>query len=169
MTDTLTPGERSQLMGCIRSANTTPELLLRKALWTAGLRYRLKSRLPGKPDLVFPKAKVAVFVDGCFWHGCPLHGRVPKSNQRFWVGKFTHNIARDLAAGAALQALGWQVLRFWEHQVEQDLVGCALKVLRAVRDGQGTGRCQSHPDKTARRVTTVCPDGPGGKQREDQP
>jgi len=139
MTDTLTPGERSQLMGRIRSSGTTPEMLLRKALWTAGLRYRLKNKLPGKPDLVFPAVKVAVFVDGCFWHGCPLHGRVPKSNQRFWLGKFTRNIARDLAASAALSSLGWLVLRFWEHEVEQDLVGCAFKVLQAVRSRQGAG------------------------------
>jgi DNA mismatch endonuclease (patch repair protein) len=136
MTDTLTPAERSQLMGCIRSANTTPELLLRKALWTAGLRYRLKNKLPGKPDIVFAAAKVAVFVDGCFWHGCPLHGRIPKSNQPFWVGKFTHNIARDLATEAALAAQGWRVMRFWEHEVEQDLISCVFKILQAVRDRQ---------------------------------
>lgn len=134
MADRLTPEERSHLMSLIRGQNTTPEMRLRKALWIAGLRYRLKNRLPGKPDIVFPSVKVAVFVDGCFWHGCPVHGRVPKSNQGFWLKKFTRNIARDIAAEAALAALGWRVLRFWEHEVEKDLVGCAFKVLKAVRD-----------------------------------
>ena len=76
MVDKLTPEERSWLMSRIRSKETSPEMLLRKALWTAGLRYRLKNKLPGKPDLVFPSAKVAIFIDGCFWHGCPLHGGI---------------------------------------------------------------------------------------------
>jgi len=140
MADRLTPAERSHLMAQIHSQNTTPEMRLRKALWIAGLRYRLKNQLPGKPDIVFPAAKVAVFVDGCFWHGCPQHGRVPKSNQAFWLQKFTRNIARDIAAEAALAALGWLALRFWEHEVKKDLVGCAFKVLKAVRDRQGLGR-----------------------------
>ena len=136
MADRLTPEERSHLMSLIRGKGTTPEMRLRKALWIAGLRYRLKNRLPGRPDIIFPAAKVAVFVDGCFWHGCPLHGRIPKSNQTFWLTKFTRNIARDIAAEAALAAQGWLALRFWEHEVEKDLVGCAFKVLKAVRDRQ---------------------------------
>lgn len=139
MADRLTPKERSHLMSLIRGEGTSPEMRLRKALWIAGLRYRLKNRLPGKPDIVFPVAKVAVFVDGCFWHGCPLHGRIPKSNQGFWLKKFTRNIARDIAAEAALAALGWLALRFWEHEIEKDLVGCAFKVLKAVRDRQRAG------------------------------
>ena len=138
MVDRLTPAERSWLMSRIRSKETSPEMLFRKALWTAGLRYRLKTKLPGKPDLVFPSAKVAVFVDGCFWHGCPQHGKVPKSNQGFWVKKFTKNIARDLADNAALSAQGWLALRFWEHDIQKDLVGCAFKVLQTVRDRQRT-------------------------------
>jgi len=143
MTDWLSTAERSWLMSRIRSKETSPEMLLRKALWTAGLRYRLKNKLPGKPDLVFPSAKVAVFVDGCFWHGCPLHGKVPKSNQGFWVNKFTKNIVRDLAANAALTDLGWLPLRFWEHEVEKDLVGCAFRVLQAVRDRQGESKSRN--------------------------
>ena len=127
-------------MSRIRSTETSPEMLLRKALWTAGLRYRLKNKLPGKPDIVFPSAKVAVFIDGCFWHGCPIHGRVPKSNQLFWVNKFTKNIVRDLAANAALLDLGWLALRFWEHEIEKDLVGCVFRVLQAVRDRRGMGK-----------------------------
>lgn len=136
MVDRLSTEERSHLMSLIRSKGTSPEIRLRKALWFAGLRYRLKNQLPGKPDIIFPAAKVAVFVDGCFWHGCPIHGRVPKSNQAFWLKKFTHNIARDIAAEAALAAQGWLALRFWEHEVEKDLVGCAFKVLKAVKDRQ---------------------------------
>jgi DNA mismatch endonuclease (patch repair protein) len=139
MADRLSPEERSRLMSQIRGRDTTPERRLRKALWIAGLRYRLNSKLPGKPDIVFPAAKVAVFVDGCFWHGCPLHGRVPKSNQSFWLKKFTRNIARDIAAEAALTAQGWLALRFWEHEIDKDLVGCAFKVLQAIRNRQRAG------------------------------
>lgn len=136
MTDRLSRAERSRLMAQIRSTGTGPERRLRCALWTAGLRYRLRNTLPGKPDVVFPAAKVAVFVDGCFWHGCPLHGRVPHANQAFWLKKFTRNIARDLAADAALTALGWLPLRLWEHEIEQDLVGCVYRIMVAVRDRQ---------------------------------
>lgn len=136
MADIFSPAVRSRVMGLIRGKDTSPEIRLRKGLWVAGLRYRIKNSLPGKPDLIFVTAKVAVFVDGCFWHGCPLHGRVPHTNQSFWVKKFTGNIARDLAVQSALQAKGWLVLRFWEHEVGQDLVGCVSRVIQAVKPRQ---------------------------------
>ena len=136
MADRLTPRERSRLMSRICAKETSPEMLLRKGLWEAGLRYRLANKLPGKPDIVFPSAKVAVFVDGCFWHGCPLHGHVPKSNEDYWVKKFTKNIVRDLASNVALANLGWLTLRFWEHEIQKDLVNCVFHVLDAVRKRQ---------------------------------
>jgi DNA mismatch endonuclease (patch repair protein) len=141
-------------MSRIRSQETSPEMLLRKALWTAGLRYRLKNKLPGKPDIIFPSAKVAVFVDGCFWHGCPLHGKVPKSNQSFWVKKFTRNIVRDLAASSALSASGWLELRFWEHEIEKELVSCVFRVLQAVRDRQGTSICATNAIRKGNVIVT---------------
>src|SRR5262245_58666688 len=87
-TDVLTPAQRSRCMSHIKGKDTKPELLLRKALWRLGLRYRLHAKIPGRPDVVFPKAKVAVFIDGCQWHCCPIHFVRPKSNQEFWDRKF---------------------------------------------------------------------------------
>lgn len=121
-------------MGRIRSRDTRPEIALRKALWAAGLRYRLKAgvHLPGHPDLAFPRAKVAVFVDGCFWHGCPDHGHIPKSRVEYWAPKIERNQTRDAQANAQLAELGWRVLRFWEHQVDTDVGWCVAQVLAAV-------------------------------------
>src|SRR5690348_11864192 len=82
--DVHTPAQRSFNMSRIRGHNTKPEVSLRKALWRLGLRYTLNSKLPGKPDLVFPKYRTALFVDGCFWHGCSLHMNWPKNRAEFW-------------------------------------------------------------------------------------
>ena len=117
MVDRLSIEERSWLMSRIRSQETSPEMLLRKALWTAGLRYRLKNKLPGKPDLVFPSAKVAVFVDGCFWHSCSRHATQPKNNAAFWEAKLLSNKARDRKVNRLLRNMGWQVVRIWEHEL----------------------------------------------------
>src|SRR5689334_7733996 len=99
-------------MSRIQGRDTKPEILLRRTLWKIGLRYRLKSKLPGKPDLVFPGARLAVFVDGCQWHCCPDHFVRPKSNQAFWDLKFEKNRARDLKVNTFLNEEGWRVLRF---------------------------------------------------------
>ncbi len=108
-------------MSRIKGTNTGPELLLRKALWHAGLRFRLYAKLPGKPDIVFPGKKVVIFVDGCFWYGCPLHATHPKGNKVFWDRKLLSNVARDQRDTAALESAGWVVLRFWEHEVEGEI------------------------------------------------
>lgn len=118
MADVLTKEQRSYNMSRIRGSNTTPEIRVRKMLWASGLRYRLKSRLPGKPDIVFPTAKLAVFVDGCFWHGCPLHMKWPDRRAKFWRDKIGGNIKRDKQVTAQLEAMGWSVLRLWEHEVK---------------------------------------------------
>ncbi|MBY3115643.1 very short patch repair endonuclease [Rhizobium laguerreae] len=123
MPDVMTPEQRSRCMSRIRATKTKPEMRLRKALWTQGLRYRVNRKLPGKPDLVFVGARLAVFVDGCFWHGCPIHGKSPKSNQSYWTPKIARNRERDVIVSAALQSAGWTVLRFWEHEIEADLGG----------------------------------------------
>lgn len=124
--------QRSKLMARIRSTGTRPEILLRRALWRAGLRFRLQPRLPGKPDLAFPGARIAVFVDGCFWHGCPLHGHIPKSNQGYWKPKLARNQKRDQQINATLLKLGWMPLRVWEHEVVQDLPACLSRIDEAV-------------------------------------
>lgn len=110
---------RSANMSRIRGINTKPELVLRKALWKNGLRYRLHSRVEGtRPDIVFRKRRLAVFIDGCFWHGCPLHYVRPRSKPEFWADKLRANTARDQAQTLRLMQNGWMVLRFWEHEIK---------------------------------------------------
>lgn len=119
-------------MARIKSTGTKPEVRLRKALWRAGIRFRLHSHLPGKPDLVFPGARVAVFVDGCFWHGCPAHGHLPKSNTAYWQPKLARTLARDRRVDAALLELGWMPLRIWEHEIALNLPACVARIGEAV-------------------------------------
>lgn len=112
---------RSRNMRANRRSNTKPEVKLRSALHSLGYRYRkdLRLDLPGgvrvRPDIVFTARKVAVFVDGCFWHVCPAHGRQPTTNEWYWAPKLRRNMERDQAANSALEAAGWRVVRLWEH------------------------------------------------------
>ncbi|MBZ4408978.1 very short patch repair endonuclease [Myxococcus sp. XM-1-1-1] len=128
------PLSRSEQMSRIRGRNTSPELLLRSALWRTGLRFRLHARTPhGRPDVVFPKARVAVFIDGCFWHGCPEHYVRPRTRDEFWSSKLRENVERDRRQTLLLEEAGWRVCRFWEHQVFeslQDLVECVRQALQ---------------------------------------
>lgn len=123
MVDRLSPEARSRLMGRVRHRGTALEITLRKALWADGWRYRLRSkvRLPGSPDIVFPRAKVAIFVDGCFWHGCPLHGTLPQTRPEFWAAKIARNRERDAEVDAKLTVMGWISVRIWEHQIRSAL------------------------------------------------
>ena len=114
--DPLTPEQRRLNMSRVRGKNTEPEMLIRRALHAAGLRYRLHSKkLPGKPDLVFPSRRAVIFVHGCFWHGhnCGLF-RLPATRHAFWSEKIAKNKERDAAAVSALRASGWRVLTIWE-------------------------------------------------------
>lgn len=113
-------------MSRIRLKDTKPEKALRKALWASGLRYRINgfSSLPGKPDIVFPKQKIAIFVDGCFWHGCPIHGHIPKSREEYWEPKIERNKKRDIESNAKLSEMDWHVMRVWEHSLRKDFINC---------------------------------------------
>ena len=102
-------------MSRIRRSGTAGELALRHALWAFGMRYRLSVKLPGSPDLVFTRARVAVFVDGCFWHGCPDHFVEPRTRRDFWLDKIRGNQSRDIDTRNRLEELGATVLRVWEH------------------------------------------------------
>jgi DNA mismatch endonuclease, patch repair protein len=116
MVDVLTPEQRQLNMSRVRGRDTKPEMTIRRGLHARGLRYRLHDkRLPGRPDLVFPRFRVAVFVHGCFWHshGCGL-SKLPATRQDFWKQKLEGNAARDLAAINTLRSLGWRVLVVWE-------------------------------------------------------
>jgi DNA mismatch endonuclease (patch repair protein) len=116
---------RSRNMAAIRSRDTGPEMRLRSAVWQGGMRFfttpgwqRLTGeRLIGSPDLIFPAARVVLFVDGCFWHGCPNHYRVPDSRTKFWRDKLDKNRQRDTAVNCELTTCGWRVRRLWEHQL----------------------------------------------------
>ncbi|WBV52839.1 very short patch repair endonuclease [Chryseobacterium gambrini] len=122
-----TTAERSKNMSKIRSKNTQPEILLRKALWSEGIRYRLNlAKLPGKPDIVINKFKLAIFVDGSFWHGYKWDEKKIKikSNKEYWLNKIERNIERDNENNIALQKAGYTVLRFWDHQVKKDISTC---------------------------------------------
>jgi DNA mismatch endonuclease (patch repair protein) len=116
--------------------DTAPELRLRSALHRAGVRYRVDFpiRPPGsrpiRPDIVFTARRIAVFVDGCFWHGCPLHATTPTTNRAYWEPKLAANRERDLRTRAALESDGWIVLRFWEHEDSREAAQKVLKVVR---------------------------------------
>jgi DNA mismatch endonuclease (patch repair protein) len=135
-----TTPERSRLMAKIRAANTKPELALRKALWHLGLRYRLHyKKVPGKPDIAFPRWRVAVFVDGDFWHGHDWAQKQQKikKNEAFWKPKIERNMQRDREVNAQLAQQGWHVLRLWEHEVAQDFGASVYRVLRFVQEHAG--------------------------------
>ena len=137
--DKLTPEERSRNMSRIKSRGTGPEMALRRALWKVGLRYRVQYGRE-RIDIAFPNKKVAVFVDGCFWHSCPIHGHPPKSNTAYWMPKLEKNIERDRAKDARLRQEGWDVLHFWEHEVKSDAAGCAPKVQAILSNPKKAGR-----------------------------
>lgn len=131
-TDNVISAARSALMGRIRGKNTEPETLLRSALWARGLRYRVNSKTPvGRPDVVVASKKLAVFIDGCFWHGCPQHYVRPRTRDEFWSAKLAENVARDLRQVDELEALGWRVVRVWEHEVFTNIDGVVDRVLAA--------------------------------------
>ena len=121
MADVMTPEQRSRCMAAIKGKDTKPELIVRKYLFSRGLRFRVQVRkLSGNPDIVLPKYKTVIFVNGCFWHGhegCKYF-RLPKSNVEFWEAKIERNVARDVRNEAELKALGWRVVRVWECEIK---------------------------------------------------
>lgn len=122
---------RAYNMSRIRSRDTKPEVRLRKLLWLCGMRgYRLRTKLPGRPDIVFTRARLAIFVDGCFWHGCPTcgDGRAPSSNTGYWSAKRAGNKERDARRTRELEAMGWTVLRLWEHEVMKEAEACVARI-----------------------------------------
>jgi DNA mismatch endonuclease, patch repair protein len=130
MGDVLSRAQRSYCMSKIRGKDTSPELRLRKALWNAGVRYRIKSAVIGRPDIVIAKARLAVFVDGCFWHRCPRHFVMPNTRPLFWKTKIMRNQARDKFVNATLKRLGWEVVRLWEHEIDTNLQAVCARITR---------------------------------------
>ena len=135
--DTHTAEQRHKNMQAVKSKDTTIELLLRKELWSRGIRYRKNVKnIVGKPDIAFIKKKVAVFCDSEFWHGFDWEHRKSdiKSNHDFWIPKIEKNIARDKEVNAALEADGWLVLRFWGRQIKKDVKACADLIVTALEE-----------------------------------
>ena len=138
------PLTRSEIMKRVKNKNSNAELALRSKLHAEGLRFRLHRRVEGIiVDIVFPGPKVAVFVDGCFWHGCPEHATFPKSNQSYWLPKLAENKKRDKRQSNLLRESGWIVIRVWEHE---DPKVAAKKITRIIRrryqseDGKREGK-----------------------------
>ncbi|PAV38188.1 very short patch repair endonuclease [Megasphaera sp. ASD88] len=133
MTDVLSKEQRHRNMQNIRSQNTKPEILLRKALWHKGLRYRKNyADLPGKPDIVLTRQRIAIFVDGDFWHARGYQDRPGEqvgSNREFWIKKLTNNVERDKAVNDELTEMGWLILRFWESDVKKNLDACVDEIV----------------------------------------
>lgn len=133
----LTKEQIARNMRSNKSKDTKPELLLRRELLSRGMRYRKNCKeLPGKPDIAFIKAKIAVFVDGKMWHGYDWEHQKNdfKSNRDFWIPKIESNIERDKKVTQELTVHGWQVIRFWDFEIKKDVVACANKVEQAYRD-----------------------------------
>ena len=139
---------RSAIMSRVRSKNTGPELTVRRALHQEGYRFRIhRSDLPGKPDLVFPRYRVAVFVHGCFWHrhGCK-RSTMPKSNVEYWADKFRRNVERDCRAVQELEGLGWKTAVIWECDLEagMDLLANELSEIKSTSLSTRLRRLERH-------------------------
>jgi DNA mismatch endonuclease (patch repair protein) len=121
MPDIFTKAKRSEVMSLIRGrGNKDTEVALAKLFRRNKITgWRRNQKIFGKPDFIFPKLKLAIFVDGCFWHGCPKHGTQPKGNRAFWKNKFARNKARDVLVTRTLRSAKWRVLRIWEHDLHR--------------------------------------------------
>ncbi|MEC1687612.1 very short patch repair endonuclease [Bacillus mojavensis] len=118
--DNVSKEKRSNTMKAVKSKNTKIEKVVSKEIWGRGIRFRKNVRnLKGKPDIAIKKYKIVIFIDSCFWHGCPLHGRIPKSNVEFWNNKIKRNIERDKSINHYYTRKGWNILRIWEHDLNK--------------------------------------------------
>lgn len=131
-----------------RRSSTAPELALRRILHARGLRFRVEYPVPGAPrrsiDVAFTRARLAIFIDGCFWHGCPEHGTQPKNNSSWWSEKFQANQRRDADTNRLLRNVGWTVLRVWEHENPHDVAAQVQSYLMtaAEQNDPATGRAR---------------------------
>jgi DNA mismatch endonuclease (patch repair protein) len=134
-TDTVSPEKRSEIMRAVKSrGNKNTELVLARLLRQSKITgWRRSQPVFGKPDFIFPKHKFAIFVDGCFWHGCSKHCRMPKGNNAYWDQKITSNKTRDLLVTRTLRSQGWRVLRIWEHELgRKNTTKLCRRISRAV-------------------------------------
>ncbi|WP_062528859.1 very short patch repair endonuclease [Demequina rhizosphaerae] len=136
-----TPGVERSMRGN-KKRDTKPELAVRRLVHTSGLRYRVAATpikgMRRTADLLFRPTKVAVFIDGCFWHSCPIHATSPKAHSDYWLPKLERNRERDAETTSTLEAAGWLVLRFWEHEDPAEVADAIITTVRERRDGIGT-------------------------------
>jgi DNA mismatch endonuclease, patch repair protein len=156
VTDTRTKEQRSRIMAAVKGKNTSPELALRRGLFSAGARgwRNHYKRASGTPDLAWPRLKVAVFVDGAFWHGHPSRHK-PGRSGAYWDDKIANNVARDRRVDEELERSGWIVLRFWDFEVRKDLDGVVGRVLASLRSrlkSRGTSAAWERSVLEARRL-----------------
>jgi DNA mismatch endonuclease (patch repair protein) len=133
--DVLTPEQRHKCMSRIRSKNTSIEVLLRKALWREGIRYRKSyDKLPGKPDIAITKYKIAVFCDGELWHGKDWENKKQriKTNRDYWIPKIERNMARDNENEKKLENMGWTVIRFWGMEIKKSIINCVAEIKNTI-------------------------------------
>jgi DNA mismatch endonuclease, patch repair protein len=130
MADVFTPAKRSEIMSRVKSRdNVATEIFLARLFRKHGIAgWRRQISVFGKPDFVFRRGRVAVFVDGCFWHGCPIHGTLPLTNRDFWRNKLARNRTRDLLVDRTLRKLGWTPIRIWQHELREP-----ERVIRRIR------------------------------------
>jgi len=123
MADTFSKKERSKIMAAVKSKGNKATELKLISIFRAGkiTGWRRNQKLPGKPDFVFCQARLIVFVDGCFWHGCKKHCRIPKDNRQYWQRKIARNVARDIKTVLHLRTMGWQIIRIWEHSLKEPI------------------------------------------------
>jgi DNA mismatch endonuclease (patch repair protein) len=130
--------------------DTRPELLVRRILHARGLRYRVDHRVVAesrtRADIAFTRRRIAVFIDGCFWHSCPDHLHLPKANAHYWVPKLARNVERDGEVTALLRRLGWTVLRFWEHEAPEEVAEAIVVTVREQDDGAGAAPGPACPE-----------------------
>lgn len=139
--DTLTKKQRSKLMASIGPKNTKLEDKVLKKLWSRGIRYRRNTKgLMGKPDIAIKKYKVVIFIDSCFWHGCEIHGRIPKSRVEFWTNKIKQNKQRDNEVTRYYIKNNWNILRIWEHEINQNLDQVVNEIVDFIENQKG--RCK---------------------------
>lgn len=139
--DTVSQEKRSETMRAVKSSGTAPERALLAALRAAGLPASDGSKMKeiGRPDALFKRARLAVFVDGCFWHGCPEHCRIPQSNEAYWRGKIERNRRRDAEVGDQLLERGWMGLRIWEHELKGPGVSRCVERVREALEARDWG------------------------------
>ena len=138
MTDKISPKQRSELMSKI-STSSQLERTVAKELYRRGIRYRKNNRkLFGTPDISIIKYKIVIFIDSCFWHHCPIHGNIPKTNTSFWIEKLGRNTERDIEVNKYYSKIGWHILRIWEHDLQDNFNVTIDQIINFINDAKKT-------------------------------